>query len=78
MKAFQITEYGQQPQVREVERPEPGQGEVLVRIRACGINFADLLMAKGTYQERPPLPMTPVEDLRNALNVPLSGCAGSM
>ena len=38
--------------------PEPGPGEVRLRLRACGLNFADLLMVKGTYQDRPPLPFT--------------------
>jgi NADPH2:quinone reductase len=31
---------------------------VLVEVEACGLNFADLLMAGGEYQERPPLPLT--------------------
>ena len=39
--------------------PEPGAGEVLVRVRAAGVNFADGLMVRGQYQERPPLPFTP-------------------
>lgn len=39
--------------------PEPGHGQALVRIRACALNFADLLMIKGTYQQMPPLPFIP-------------------
>ena len=39
--------------------PVPGQGEALIRVRACGINFADLLMLKGTYQSTPPFPFAP-------------------
>lgn len=58
MRAFQVIEYGQTPELREVERPAPGPGQILVRIRACGVNFADLLMVTGEYQERPPLPFT--------------------
>ena len=38
--------------------PPPGRGQVRVRIEACGLNFADLLMTKGTYQETPELPFT--------------------
>lgn len=38
--------------------PAPGPGEVRVRIIACGLNFADLLMAEGRYQERPAPPFT--------------------
>lgn len=43
----------------EVPTPEPGACGVLVRVRAAGLNFADTLMLKGQYQERPPLPFTP-------------------
>jgi len=44
------------PRLDEVENPAPAEGEVLVRVAACGLNFADLLMIKGKYQERPVLP----------------------
>ena len=43
----------------EVPLPDPGPGQVRVRIRACGINFADSLMVKGTYQTQPDLSFTP-------------------
>ncbi len=36
--------------------PEPGRGEVLVRVRAVALNFLDTLIIKGRYQEKPPLP----------------------
>jgi NADPH:quinone reductase len=36
----------------------PGPGEVLVRVAAAGVNFADLLMLQGRYQERPAPPVT--------------------
>jgi NADPH2:quinone reductase len=35
--------------LREVERPTPGPGQVLVRVRAAGLNFADVLWRKGLY-----------------------------
>ncbi|KZD12318.1 NADPH:quinone oxidoreductase family protein [Oceanibaculum pacificum] len=42
-------------------RPDPvaGPGEVLVDIKAGGLNFADTLMVQGKYQEKPPLPFVP-------------------
>jgi len=43
----------------EVPAPAPGPGEVALRIAAAGVNFADLLMTAGRYQENPPLPFTP-------------------
>lgn len=45
--------------VREVAVPTPGPGEVLVRVRAASVNFPDLLMTRGEYQLKPPLPFTP-------------------
>ncbi|WP_235495290.1 NADPH:quinone oxidoreductase family protein [Geodermatophilus sp. Leaf369] len=43
----------------EVPEPVPGEGQVKVRVRAAALNFPDILMAQGTYQEKPPLPFTP-------------------
>lgn len=45
--------------VEEVERPEPGAGEVLVRMRARPINPSDLLTVRGLYGALPKLPATP-------------------
>lgn len=59
MQAYRITEFGTPPSLSQIECPAPGPSEVKVRIRACGLNFADLLMQKGTYQDTPPLPFTP-------------------
>ncbi len=58
MKAFHINEYGATPALVDVDIPKPGPGEVQVRIAACALNFADLLMIKGQYQERPEPPVT--------------------
>ncbi|MBI5439864.1 MAG: NADPH:quinone oxidoreductase family protein [Deltaproteobacteria bacterium] len=45
--------------VEEVPVPRPGPGEVLVRVDAAGVNFADVLMVAGQYQARPPFPFVP-------------------
>ncbi|WP_415401894.1 NADPH:quinone oxidoreductase family protein [Tateyamaria sp. SN3-11] len=58
MRAMQVTQLGQPLEMREVETPTPGPGEVLVRIHTCGLNFGDTLIVKGTYQEKPQLPAT--------------------
>ncbi|MCB2136673.1 MAG: NADPH:quinone oxidoreductase family protein [Rhodobacteraceae bacterium] len=58
MKAFRIRQFGQEPAIADIARPEPAPGEVLVKIEACGLNFADLLMIDGKYQERPEPPFT--------------------
>lgn len=39
--------------------PPPGPGQVTVRMRTAALNFADLLMAEGRYQETPPFPFVP-------------------
>lgn len=58
MRAYQISALDQPPAFVRIDAPRPGQGEVLVKISAAGLNFADLLMAKGQYQQRPALPFT--------------------
>ena len=58
MKAYQILSYDEPPVIAEVDKPSPSAGQILVEIAACGLNFGDLLMAKGQYQEKPPLPLT--------------------
>ncbi|MDJ0629940.1 MAG: NADPH:quinone oxidoreductase family protein [Rhodobacter sp.] len=58
MRAFQITDYGTTPDYRDLPVPEPKLGEVRIRIAACGLNFADLLMIEGRYQVRPDPPVT--------------------
>jgi NADPH:quinone reductase len=42
----------------EIPTPEPKSGEVVIRLAAAGVNFADLLMISGNYYLRPPLPFT--------------------
>lgn len=59
MRAWQIDTLGQAPRRVDLPLPEPAAGEVRLRIAACGLNFADLLIAEGKYQDRPALPFTP-------------------
>lgn len=58
MQSFGVESYGHTPALRSRPIPEPGPGELRVRLRACGLNFADLLMIEGKYQERPEPPVT--------------------
>src|SRR5438874_3036954 len=46
-------------QVRELPTPEPGPGQVRVRMLAVPINPSDLLVVRGEYGRRPLLPATP-------------------
>ena len=58
MRAFQITDFDTPPQIVDCATPSPDPGEVLLQINACGLNFADLLMAVGRYQDTPAPPFT--------------------
>jgi len=58
MRAFQVATFDEKPALADIADPAPGTGEVLLDIAACGLNFADLLMADGTYQETPAPPFT--------------------
>ena len=58
MLAFQLTSFDSAPALTEIPKPQPAAGQVALQIEACGLNFADLLMAKGTYQDTPTPPFT--------------------
>ncbi len=45
--------------VEDVPVPTPRRGELLLEVRAAGVNFMDALMVEGKYQVKPPLPFSP-------------------
>ena len=49
--------------LRELPEPQPGVGQVKVRVAAAALNFLDTLMIQGRYQLKPPLPFTPGVEL---------------
>ncbi|GAA3088844.1 NADPH:quinone oxidoreductase family protein [Streptomyces roseofulvus] len=62
MQAWRVHENGEPGAVmrrEEVDVPEPGPGQVLLKVRAANVNFPDALLCRGHYQVRPPLPFTP-------------------
>lgn len=59
MRSWQVSAFGQPVTLKTVPVPVPASTETLVRVAACGLNFADLLMQAGTYQDCPALPFTP-------------------
>lgn len=61
MRAIVLDRHGRPEvlRVRDVPDPVPGPGEVLVRIEAIGVNFAEVLSRKGLYGWAPPIPYTP-------------------
>ena len=76
MKAFRMEKVGGTPNVVDTPIPEPDQSQVRLRIAACGLNFGDLLMIKGTYQEAPPTPYTLGMEVAGTIDA-LGGNGGS-
>ena len=58
MKALQVHAFDAPIQMTNVDIPEPSRGQIRIKIAACGLNFADLLMHNGTYQDTPEPPFT--------------------
>lgn len=58
MRAFIVSNFDAPPSLKETDVPTPLAHEIRVKIEACGLNFADLLMAQGKYQETPDVPFT--------------------
>lgn len=62
IRAWRVHELGDPLSVLQLEHvaaPRPSGDQVLVEVRATAINFADTLLCRGTYQDKPPLPFTP-------------------
>ncbi len=62
MRALRLHELGEPVDVLRIENvptPEPGPGEVRVDVASAALNFPDVLLCRGQYQEKPPLPFTP-------------------
>lgn len=81
MKAVLLRETGgpEALQLVDVEDPEPQDGQVRVRVRAAGINFADVLVRQGRYPQPPDLPLIPGNEIageadgRRVIALPRSG-----
>ena len=60
--------------VVDLPMPERSPGQVLVEVRAASLNFPDLLMTRGEYQLKPPLPFVPGMDLAGVVAEADPGC----
>ncbi|MEM9141892.1 MAG: NADPH:quinone oxidoreductase family protein [Bacteroidota bacterium] len=65
MKAIRCKAYGPPSSLvlEELESLQPGAQDVVVQVRACGLNFPDTLIIQGLYQFKPELPFTPGSDI---------------
>jgi NADPH2:quinone reductase len=62
MRTWRVHELGDPKSalvLEDVEEPKASSGEVVVEVEAAGLNFFDILLCRGEYQERPELPFTP-------------------
>ncbi len=58
MRALRVVDFNQSPRIERVSAPTPASAQVRISVHACGLNFADLLMQDGTYQDTPKPPFT--------------------
>ena len=58
IRAFRVSDFTQPPSLGELSLPAPAPGEVQIRICATALNFADILMCRGKYQDTPKPPFT--------------------
>jgi propanol-preferring alcohol dehydrogenase len=59
MRAAVVTQLGKPLDIREIDRPEPGPGEILVRVRASGVCHTDLHAVTGDWPVKPTPPFIP-------------------
>jgi NADPH2:quinone reductase len=65
MKAIQVSGFGGSGVLEyvEIERPSPGEGEVLVEVKSAGVNYADTMRRRNQYLEETPLPFVPGSEI---------------
>jgi NADPH:quinone reductase-like Zn-dependent oxidoreductase len=63
MKVWQIQSFGiEQLVLADLPQPHPGRGEVLVKVHAASLNYRDLMIVRGHYNPKMPLPRIPCSD----------------
>jgi NADPH:quinone reductase len=80
MKSWFVTTIGNPEEaleIREIGKQIPTKGEVVIQVKAFGLNFFDILQCQGKYQEKPALPFTPGAEVAGVIEevgegVPLS------
>jgi NADPH2:quinone reductase len=78
MKAVLVREFGPPEQLllEEVAAKHAGAGEVVIAVKACGLNFLDALIVQGKYQVKPPLPFSPGAEVAGVIREVGSGVSG--
>jgi NADPH2:quinone reductase len=75
-RAVQIVRHGEPEQlvVAEVRVPTPATDEITIDVHAIGVNFPDLLVVRGTYQNLAPLPFSPGKEVAGVVSAVGAGC----
>jgi NADPH2:quinone reductase len=76
MYAWQVTDFGAKPVLADVEAPIPVKGEIVLRVEAVGLNFADMLAIEGKYQVRQRPPFIPGMEFSGVVEVLGPGVGG--
>jgi NADPH:quinone reductase len=61
--------------LEDVPEPVPGKGEVRIAVRACGVNFPDMLIIQDLYQYKPPRPFAPGAEVAGVIDAVGEGVA---
>ncbi|WP_306641473.1 quinone oxidoreductase family protein [Sanyastnella coralliicola] len=65
-------------EIRDLDKPTPQEGQVLIKVEAFGLNFADVMARRGLYREAPPLPSVIGYDLVGKVEAVGSGVDTSL
>jgi NADPH2:quinone reductase len=78
VRALLCTQYGPPDllELRELPSREPGDGEVVVSVKAASLNFPDVLIIQNKYQFKPPLPFSPGSELAGVVKAVGAGVRG--
>jgi NADPH2:quinone reductase len=68
LRVHELGEPGAVLHLEDVELPEPLPGEVRLQVNAAALNFPDVLMCRGEYQVKPPLPFTPGAEVAGTID----------
>lgn len=65
MKAVLCKQFGPPSSLvlEDIPSPQPGEKDILISVKACGVNFPDTLIIQGKYQYKPDLPFSPGSDV---------------
>ena len=78
MKALLCTHYGppEEMELRDLPSPAAGPGQVVVSVKACGVNFPDVLLLADKYQFKPALPFPPGGEVAGTIKALGDGVTG--